>query len=325
VQKERRVRVGLTLPQRGLLFGALTMTELIDLARAADHEALFDSVWVGDSLFSKPRPDAVALLGALATATSRVRLGVGCMASFPVRDPIVFAYQWATLDMLSAGRMDLAVCTGIVRGNASQREGRPWNVVDAERAKRMSENIDICRALWSGKPVTFTGTFTSFTDVTLSPVPVQDPCPIIIAANPNPSPETAARPMRRVARKADGWMSGQLWPNAFGLLWDQLEPQLREAGRDPDSFPAISYHNININEDEGAGYAETKRFLDLYYGPVLNETQMRSWTVLGGPESCVQGLRALRDAGAKTIALRFTAWDQPQQYKRLVNEVLPNV
>jgi len=95
---------GLTLPQRGLYFGATTVREMYDLAREADQDPLFDSIWVGDSLYSKPRADSIALLGALASLTSRVTLGVGCMASFPVRDPLVFAYQWASLDALSEGR-----------------------------------------------------------------------------------------------------------------------------------------------------------------------------------------------------------------------------
>src|SRR5262249_57574614 len=78
-----------------------------------------------------------------------VTLGVGCMASFPVRDPVIFAYQWATLDLLSGGRMLLAACTGIVAGGASAREGSLWGVADRERAARLAENIDICRRLWS--------------------------------------------------------------------------------------------------------------------------------------------------------------------------------
>src|SRR5215510_11561796 len=122
---------------------------MYDLAREADQDPLFDSIWVGDSLYSKPRADSIALLGALASLTSRVTLGVGCMASFPVRDPLVFAYQWASLDALSEGRMLLAVCTGLVAGR-SDDEGRPWRIPDKERASRMAENIDICRKVWSG-------------------------------------------------------------------------------------------------------------------------------------------------------------------------------
>jgi alkanesulfonate monooxygenase SsuD/methylene tetrahydromethanopterin reductase-like flavin-dependent oxidoreductase (luciferase family) len=97
------IAFGLTLPQRAILFGALTPRLLVELAVRADQNRLFDSVWVGDSLLAKPRPDSLTLLGGLATATTRVTLGVACMASFAVRDPILMAYQWATLDMLSGG------------------------------------------------------------------------------------------------------------------------------------------------------------------------------------------------------------------------------
>src|SRR5437870_12107479 len=110
---------------------------MIRRAREVDGDALFGSLWVGDSLFAKPRPDSLSLLGGLAVATRRVTLGVGCMASFPVRDPLVFAYQWATLDLMSAGRMLLAACTGLVAGGASAREGVHWGVTDRERATRL--------------------------------------------------------------------------------------------------------------------------------------------------------------------------------------------
>src|ERR671922_304841 len=79
---------GFTLPQRGVFFGVTTVAEMLALSAQADANPLFESVWVGDSLGAKPRPDSIGLLGALAAATRRVRLGVGCMASFPVRDRI---------------------------------------------------------------------------------------------------------------------------------------------------------------------------------------------------------------------------------------------
>src|ERR1700694_1769676 len=124
------VSFGFTLPQRGVFFGVTTVEQLMTMARDVDANPVFDSLWVGDSLLAKPRPDSIALLGALAAATRRVTLGVGCMASFPLRDPVIFAYQWATLDLLATGRMLLAACTGIVAGGASAREGAMWNVAD---------------------------------------------------------------------------------------------------------------------------------------------------------------------------------------------------
>src|SRR5262249_54527241 len=131
-----KISFGLTLPQRGALFGISSLNDMIAMARDADRSGVFDSIWVGDSLFAKPRPDSIGLLGALGSATERVKLAVGCMASFPVRDPIIFAYQWATLDLISRGRMILAVCTGI--GGPSDPGGAPRGGADPERAARLS-------------------------------------------------------------------------------------------------------------------------------------------------------------------------------------------
>src|SRR5262245_31383229 len=267
---DRSLSFGLTLLQRGILFGALTPRQLVDLTCRADQIPLFDSVWVGDSLFAKPRPDSLTLLGGLATATSRVTLGVGCMASFPVRDPIIMAYQWATLDMLSAGRMLLVVCTGIVGGGASEAEGRPWGVADRQRARRMSERIDVLRTLWSGDETSFDGEFTKWQNLRVQPKPVQDPCPIWIASNPNTrEPGKMDAPFRRIARKADGWMTVELFPGTFGVMWRRLQEILTEEGRDPATFSNMEYHNININEDRDAALEESKRFLDQYYGLVF--------------------------------------------------------
>src|ERR1700736_872524 len=101
----RDVSFGFTVPQRGVFFGVITAEQIFAMARAVDARPLFDSLWVGDSLFAKPRPECIPLLGALAGTRRRAAVGVGCMASFPVRDPVVFAFQWATLDLLSGGRM----------------------------------------------------------------------------------------------------------------------------------------------------------------------------------------------------------------------------
>jgi alkanesulfonate monooxygenase SsuD/methylene tetrahydromethanopterin reductase-like flavin-dependent oxidoreductase (luciferase family) len=138
-----RISFGFTIPQRGVFFGIATWPEMLKLAQDAERSDAFDSIWVGDSVMAKPRPEAVALLGAFSAATQRVKLGVGCMASFPIRDPIVFAYQWATLDLISNGRTWLAACTGIVAGGVSAREGGIWGISDGERGNRMAENIEI--------------------------------------------------------------------------------------------------------------------------------------------------------------------------------------
>jgi len=81
---------GLTLANRGVLLGLTTPAQLLDLTDRAEASGLFDSVWVGDSLFAKPRLDALTLLAAIAGRTRRLRLGPACLASFPLRHPLVF-------------------------------------------------------------------------------------------------------------------------------------------------------------------------------------------------------------------------------------------
>jgi alkanesulfonate monooxygenase SsuD/methylene tetrahydromethanopterin reductase-like flavin-dependent oxidoreductase (luciferase family) len=321
--KSDRLSFGFTLPQRGVFFGVASWPEMVQMARLVDANPLFDSLWVGDSIMAKPRPESIGLLGALASATSRVRLGVGCMASFPIRDPILFALQWGTLDLISNGRMQLAACTGIVAGGVSAKEGAVWGIGDGQRGNRMAENIAICRRLWSEDHVTFNGKYRSFSDVTIQPRPIQQPCPIWIAANP--IPPQIEKPLRRVARIADGWMTVQPWPGLLRENWAKLTEYLKDEGKDPSVFPTIEYHNINVNTDRQAALVESKRFLDEYYGPVFAPPMVEAWTAAGNPAQCIEDLLQLKRDGAKAIALRITSWDQEGQYERIVNEVLPKL
>jgi alkanesulfonate monooxygenase SsuD/methylene tetrahydromethanopterin reductase-like flavin-dependent oxidoreductase (luciferase family) len=66
-----RVKFGLTLPNRGVVIGATTVAEMLQLAADAESSG-WDSVWVGDSIFAKPRLDAMVLMGAIAARTTRV-------------------------------------------------------------------------------------------------------------------------------------------------------------------------------------------------------------------------------------------------------------
>ena len=99
-----RASFGLILANRAVVLGAIQARDLIELSQQAEASGAFDTLWVGDSLLAKPRLEAVALLSALAGATSRMRLAVGCMATFVHRHPLLLAQQWASLDVLSGGR-----------------------------------------------------------------------------------------------------------------------------------------------------------------------------------------------------------------------------
>jgi alkanesulfonate monooxygenase SsuD/methylene tetrahydromethanopterin reductase-like flavin-dependent oxidoreductase (luciferase family) len=103
------VRFGLSVPNRGVVIGAGNPKDLVAMCEAADASELFDAVFTGDNLISKPRLDAIVFLSLVAGRTRRVTLGTACMASFVFRHPIVLANQWAALDLLSDGRTLLGV------------------------------------------------------------------------------------------------------------------------------------------------------------------------------------------------------------------------
>jgi alkanesulfonate monooxygenase SsuD/methylene tetrahydromethanopterin reductase-like flavin-dependent oxidoreductase (luciferase family) len=317
---------GWIIPQRGALFGLGTMPELLAYGPRAEASGQFDSLWVGDSITAKPRAESISLLSALAGMTNDLLLGVGCMASFPLRDPVLLAYQWATLDELSGGRTLLNACTGIVseRG-ASREEGSHYGGVrDVDRPARMEETIGLLRALWTGEPVDWDGAFHHYENLQILPRPVQDPCPIHIAANPF-DPRYAERSMKRVATLADGWMVSTPMPGMVDRLWPLLERHLDEAGKDTASFPVTVYANVNIGPDRTACLEESLRFLEMYYGPVFDATMTEAWTAAGTIEECAEHIMGWLEAGATRVALRATSWDQGPQFERLADELLPAV
>jgi alkanesulfonate monooxygenase SsuD/methylene tetrahydromethanopterin reductase-like flavin-dependent oxidoreductase (luciferase family) len=317
-----------------VVLGAVKARDLFDISVAAERTGVFDTLWVGDSLLAKPRLESVTLLSSLAGVTSRMRLAVGCLATFVHRHPVMFAHQWASLDVLSSGRSLLAVCLGgpDEQSPAQAREHAAMGVRSGERVARLEEGVSILRALFAGKPASHKGEFYAFSDVKIEPAPVQQPCPIWIASNPTgltwkggASASTAAveRGLRRVARLADGWMTNKLSPDEFREQWGRVTAMAREEGRDPARLGSALYHNININEDRAAALEETKTFLDAYYSSKFSPAFVEGWTIAGPPARCIEELRAYFAAGLGHMALRLGSWDQQGQLRRFLEEVAP--
>ncbi|HEY2989679.1 MAG TPA: LLM class flavin-dependent oxidoreductase, partial [Candidatus Binatia bacterium] len=319
---------------RGVIIGALKVSDLIDMTKQAEASGAFDAVWVGDSLLAKPRFESVVLLSALAAVTSKVRLAVGCMATFPHRHPVLFAQQWASLDVLSEGRSWLVVCMGgpDEQSKAQALEHAVMGIQAKERPARMVEGIEILRQLFAAKNVSHHGRFYQFDNVTLEPRPVQQPCPIWIASNPtgltwrdgaSAADAVIERSFRRVARYADGWMTNKVSPEQFREQWSRILALTREEGRDPAKLGNALYHNINIQQDRKAALEESKAFLDKYYTSNFSAAFVEGFTTAGAPEECIRELKNYFNAGLQHITLRLTSWDQQGQLARFLNEVVP--
>ena len=108
----------------------------------------------------------------------------------PLHHPIRVAEQWATLDLLSNGRVDWAAGRGYDR-----REYLPFHVSFEENQGIFEEGMEVVRRLWEadGQRISHAGKYYQFEDVRITPQPVQKPIPSYVASFSKPSIELAAR------------------------------------------------------------------------------------------------------------------------------------
>jgi alkanesulfonate monooxygenase SsuD/methylene tetrahydromethanopterin reductase-like flavin-dependent oxidoreductase (luciferase family) len=322
---------GIVLPTRGILFSKTSARQdIVELSRLTE-EFGYDSVWAGDSVLAKPRLDSIAVLSAAAAATERVKLGTACFASFPLRHPILVAYQWATLDVLSEGRSLLVICQGTPtqHGKIYRNEFDSLGIPPSEKVKRIEEGIEILRKLWDSDNVSYDGEIFKFKNVTMLPKPVQKPCPIWIASNPRSTGELEGPPgeieknFERVGKYADGWMTTMVDPEEFQEDAQKVLSAIRNNHRDPNNFGMCLYYNVNMDDDKKKAGAESSDFLLKYYREDPSGI-LDKWVAYGTRKDCIDKLEKFISAGVNTFSIRFVAWDQIEQLKRFSKEVLPS-
>jgi alkanesulfonate monooxygenase SsuD/methylene tetrahydromethanopterin reductase-like flavin-dependent oxidoreductase (luciferase family) len=318
--------IGLTLPNRGVLFGVTSPEQMLQMAEIADRSSLFRSVWVGDSLLGKPRMESITLLAGVAARTRRVRIGPACMASLPLRDPVLLAYQWASLDLLAGGRTVLVGCTGIVPQEGGRVEAALYHVQPKDRVGRLVEWLTIIKKLWTEDNVSFEGEHYQFSNVTIEPKPAAQPRPPVwIANNASGSRTLVERTHQRAVDHAEGWETSLSDVDEVRWRIEDIRQRVRAADRDPAAFETHLYHNINVNEDRAAALDESKSFLEAYYSMEFAPSRVESWTAAGSPDECVRHLLDYKEMGFSEVTLRITGWDQFGQLERVMNEVLPRV
>jgi alkanesulfonate monooxygenase SsuD/methylene tetrahydromethanopterin reductase-like flavin-dependent oxidoreductase (luciferase family) len=325
---EKKTAFGLTLSNRALITRGTPPKELIDMAVAAENTGAIDAVWVGDSILSKPRLECIPLLGAIAAHTSRVKLGVACMATIAQRNPVLLALQWASLDVLSSGRTWLAACMGYPASQhpMAAKELEVMGVESKERPGRLEEMLQALRALWSDEHASFHGKYYSFDDVNLLPKPAQQPCPIYIAGTPRPAQigeRGVERSLRRIARYADGWMTNQIELAMFQEYLDRLRDMLVEEGRDPKQFKTALYYGVSVNRDREQAFRQAKAFLDAYYQKDFTRQGVEIWTACGPVEHCAECVRGFIDAGVDHVTIRPIGEDLNEQLRIYLEEILP--
>jgi probable F420-dependent oxidoreductase len=141
--------------------------------RAREAEALgIDVLVFPDHLIEQLAP--IPAMTAAAAATERLRVA-GFVFNNDLRHPAVLAQDFATLDILSGGRVEIALGAG---WNEPEYEaiGLPFDPVGV-RVSRMEEAITVFKGLFGDGPFSFTGTHYTITGMDGQPKPIQRPHP----------------------------------------------------------------------------------------------------------------------------------------------------
>jgi probable F420-dependent oxidoreductase len=159
---------------------------------AAVGDTGFDSLWLPEVL-SRPGPDPLVGLAWVSGACPGLKIGTTML--LPGRNLVWLAKAVGTLDRLSGGRFLLTFVPGLAIGGEQRAIGIP----SAERGALMDDALPVLRRLWAGEVVSHDGPAGSFAEVSVSPVPVQDPFDVWLGGN-----QPAA--LDRCGRLADGWI-----------------------------------------------------------------------------------------------------------------------
>lgn len=223
--------------------------------------------------------DPLITLGYAAAVTERPRLGVA-IVNAPYLAPVVLAKQLATLDELSAGRLDAGIGLGWSREEFTA-VGTPYE----HRGARLTEYLQCLRAIWTEPVVAFDGEFYRVPPARVEPKPVQRPHPPILLGG------TAEPALRRVGRLADGWISSSRHDlTRVGTDIALIRSAAAEAGRDPDRLRFVVRGVLRLDGDPGrplqgpagkvredltrlAEQGVTEVFLDLNFDPRIGSPE----------------------------------------------------
>jgi probable F420-dependent oxidoreductase len=195
--------------------------------------------------------DGAVVMGAVASSTTRIKLGTSVLVA-PYRAPLSDARQFATVDVLSGGRLLLGVGAGWM-----EEEFDALGIPFAERGKRTVECIEIYKRSWQDDFVSFDGDYYSFSDVSMDPKPSQKPHPPIIYGGMSPLGA------RRAAAYCDGFYPVFLDPfadpNRHADLQAIVKADLDKAGRDPSTFIMMAATTMRVTDSDDSLAHQTPR------------------------------------------------------------------
>jgi probable F420-dependent oxidoreductase len=278
------------------------------LARA---EALgFESAWTQEQVLgTMPNLGPLETMAYAAACTSTIRIGCAVLIT-TLYSPVHLAKSIGTLDQLSRGRIDVGVGTG------GRRMFSAFGVEPETFVARFTEGLALMKALWTQPEVKFNGRFWQVDGAAMEPKPFQKPHPPLWFGGSAPTA------LRRAVRHGDGFIgAGSQTTAAFAAQVPVVREALAEQGR--TDFRIAKRVYLAVDDDAARARERLSAALQRLYS-FFGIGDLTPVTVSGPPAACVEGLRAVADAGAEMILLN-PLFDEAEQMERLAAEVMPHL
>lgn len=308
-----RMRLGFGAPVSGAWATPENLATFAARAEAAGYASLwtFQRLIVPEGSAMEPVYhsvlDPMVTLGYLAAVTSRIRLCVA-VVNAPYVAPALLAKQAVTVDVLSAGRLELGLGLGWM-----PQEFAAAGADMARRGARTEEYIRVLHHLWAGGGSEFRGEFYQVPAGWVAPRPVQRPGPPVLLGGIVP------QALRRAGRYADGWVTSSrtdLSRISTGIA--EVRAAAEQAGRDPAAIRIIcrgvvragkpvlvpegggrvllsgSFDDIRADTQWLAGQGVTELFYDLNWDPLVGAPDADP---VGAPARAAEILEELAPAG----------------------------
>jgi F420-dependent oxidoreductase-like protein len=304
------VRFGIFIPQgwRLDLVGidpAEQWAVMRDLARRADANPDWESLWVFDHFHTVPAPteeathEAWTLMSAFAASTERIRLGQMCTA-MSYRNPAYLAKVAATVDLISGGRVEMGI-----GGGWYEHEWRAYGYgfpSAGERLARLDEGVQIFKQAWTTGKATLDGKHYQVDEAIVRPLPLQQGgIPLWIAGG-------GEKVTLRIAAEHAQYTNFSAAPEEFARKSELLRAHCATAGTDFDAIVRSANFTVVVGSTE-AEVQDRLAAVVARLAPVLGAEQAATWidnvVAHGTPEQLTERIARTRDLGMGYAILNF--------------------
>lgn len=290
---------------------ARRVAEHIEQVRAI-RDAGFDAVWLGQHYLTYPDEflQTTPLLARLAAETGDMSIGTNLLL-LPLHNPLDVAEQYATLDILTGGRLILGVGLGY-----RPEEYRAFGVDHRTRVSRFTEALDLVKRFWTEDHVTFEGRHYRFSDVSIRPKPLQKPRPRIwIGAAADPA-------VKRAALLGDAWITTSV--TTFSAIKEQvaLYHRTRREAQLPPAQELAKCVELYVGETRARAFEESLPFIAEKYKSYFSwgmgdnvpgdsgktlplEELAKDRFIIGTPDDVIRGCLDHKSLGVTHLIIRL--------------------